>query len=151
MPYPFPLEVEVADIPDFIISNIPPETTPVAILNEDAVEGLPDRIIQNDQGWSVTTKFKVAGAVSDLIGPGTWTVHACLINLCDGTAAPFDATQPYSVAVGPDDYEIKVSVPAGAVTDGIYKLHVSVDLDTGATVPVSLFGEGPMMKFYTPS
>jgi hypothetical protein len=146
----FRLEVEET-LPGFNVTRLPPESTPVAILNENAPQGLFDRIIKHDQAWSVTTRFRVGGVVSDAIGPGTWTLTACLVSLCGGADASFTTTQPYSVAPGPDDYSIVVNVPAGGVADGVYKLYVSIDLDTGATVPVTMFAEGPMVKFYTPS
>ena len=144
------LDTEVT-LPNFAINNIPPETDPVAILNEDAPEGLFDRIIKNSQSWSVTARFRVVGIVSDAIGPGTWTISASLLNLSGGANKQFQATQPYSVAPGPDDYVIAINIPAGAVPNGLYKLHISIDLDTAATVPVTMSAEGPVMKFYTPS
>lgn len=93
----------------------------------------------------------MVGVVADAIGPGTWTVSAHLLNLSGGANELLSATQPYSVAPGPDNYTIAVNVPAGAVADGLYKLYISVDLDTAATVPVTMTAEGPVMKFYTPS
>jgi len=150
MTFKFRLDTEET-LPGFAITRTPPETVPVAILNENAPVGLFDRIIKNDQGWSVRARFRVFGITSDAIGPGNWTLTACLLSLCGGSSTSFTATQPYSVATGPDDYNINVNVQAGAVTDGLYRLYVSVDLDTGATVPATLSGAGPIMKFYTPS
>ena len=146
----FLLDVEET-LPGFSVTNVPPETDPVVILNENAPQGLFDRIIKNSQSWSVTTRFRVAGIVSDAIGPGTWTVTASLLNLGGGPNHSVNTSVPYSLAPGADDYSISINVPAGAVPNGVYKLYISVDMDTSATVPVTMSAEGPMMKFYTPS
>ncbi len=146
----FTLDVEET-LPGFSVANIPPDPTPVVILNENTPQGLPDRIIKDGQSWSLTTKFRVVGITADAIGPGTWTLSAHLLNLDGGIDQTISTTQPYALTIGADDYIIVLNVPAGAVPVGLYKLYISVDLDTAAAVPVTMSAEGPMMKFYKPS
>lgn len=140
-------------LPGFDVSGIPGEATPVFILNESAMEGMPDRVIKNTQSWSVAFKWRISGVTADVIGPGTWNIRAHLDRLSSGGGALMAGASSfaYKTAAGPDDYDQTITIAAGSVPDGVYKLYVVVSLDTAATVPVTFFGEGPVMRFYTPT
>lgn len=140
-------------LPGFDVSGAPGEATPVFVLNENAPEGMPDRVIKNTQSWSVNFKWRISGVTADAIGPATWNIRAYLDRLATGGGSLMAGASSfaYKTAAGPDDYDQTISIMAGSVPDGVYKLYVAASLDTAATVPVTFFGEGPVMRFYTPS
>jgi hypothetical protein len=139
-------------LPGFVVSQVPGEQWPACVLNENPPEGLFDTAIKHTQSWSVTFKWRTYGVTSDAMGPAIWHMKVYLDKLSGPGGAQLvrELKVPYKITSGPDNYSYPVEIPAGAVADGVYKLYTAVDLESPAIVPVTLFGEGPLMKFYTP-
>jgi hypothetical protein len=152
MAYSFELHVEET-LPGFVISPVAPHPYPLCVINENAPAGLPDRIIKRNQSWTVGFKWRVEGPVSDAMGPFNWrlSVHLLKLDGSGGVTWSQSTNEAYRTGVaGADDYDKTISVAAGAVPDGLYKLYASIDVQSPAIVPVTMMGDGPMMKFYTP-
>lgn len=151
MAYSFPMDFETTLAPGFAINPVAPDATPRCVINETGPVGLPDRAIQNTQTWNVTFRWNVSGGASDLLGPtNTWNLRVFLLNLSGGANQSRNQSEPYLAGAGADNYTPVVNFAAGAIPNGMYKLFTSVDLVTGGVEPITLFGEGPVMKFYTP-
>jgi len=153
--YTYRLNVEET-LAEFDIAGVPPRPNPQCVLNEINPQGLPDRIIKNNQPWNVGFHWRVSGHTSDAIGPCDWKLNVYLLKLNAPGGANVVATKsvPYKVTEGQDDYDETIEIHAGEVPDGMYKLYTSVDVENPGPaqpiIPVTLFGEGPVMKFYTP-
>jgi len=159
MTYPFQLEFEEV-LPGFNIGPNQSKPTPLyptamCVINEQPQIPLKDRVIQDSQAWDITFYWRVWGVVSNAITPDHWDCNIYLLRL--DKPGVWSKTQPlaYSVATpGPDDYMKQITVPpsntAGGVPLGVYKLHTSVDLIGTGIYPVTMVGEGPVMKFYKP-
>lgn len=146
----FPMDFETALAPGFAINPVGGDATPRCVINESAPVGLAHRAIQTTQQWTVTFRWGVSGGTSDLLGPGSrWDVSVFLVCLSGGANQSRTLAVPYAVGAGSDDYTPVVTFAAGAVPVGVYKLYTSVDLRTGGVAPITLFGEGPLMKLYT--
>ena len=155
MTYPFDMAVEGA-LPGFFITGINPIANPQSVINEKPPMGLLDKIIEKKQAWDVTFNWCVGGPVADAMGPCQWRLCVYLLRLSAPGGAILVNNPPTGTLVnyntgtpGPDNYSVKVPIKAGAVPDGVYELHTSVDIVSGAIIPVTLFGDGPTMKFYT--
>ena len=150
----FTLEVENT-LTDFYVRGIPAAVNPECVLSEAAPsQGLPDRIIKNTQAWDVTFKWQVDGPTALAMGPCNWLLNVYLLKLSGGggavQAAP-TTTVPYAVGNPiPDNYIVTINIPASAVPVGLYKLYTSVEIQSPAVIPVTMFGEGPVMKIYKP-
>jgi len=153
MAFVIPLEVE-ATLPGFFITGVPPTASPQAVINEGPPEqGIWDRVIKNNQPWSVTFHYRVGGPVSDAMGPAKWSLNVHLLSLSGGQNKTINQTVAYTQSQGDDNYDVPLSISPGSVKDGLYKLNVSIEVQStpaGSIIPVTLFGDGPMMKFYTP-
>ena len=141
-------------LPGFMIGAVGSDAWPCFILNESSPEGEPDTIIKNDQEWTVDFRWNCSGATSNAMGPFDWRLSVFLLCLSGGGGVTWSRSEnvPYATGTpGADDYTHRMIIPAGAVPDGMYRLFTSVDVeDTAAIVPVTMDGEGPIMKFYTP-
>ena len=158
MSFPFKLEVE-GGLPGFFIQGVPPNTIPTCVLYEENPPApLFDRIIRWDnQPWDVTFHWQVGGPVADALGPFNWLVNVYLLKLSGPGGAmvvpPTPVKQAYKVGTpGPDNYEVKIEFPPASkikgLDPGVYELHTSIDNDSPANLPITLFGDGPSMKFY---
>jgi len=160
MAYPFKLEVE-GGLPGLSIgpSTTTPYSTPQCVLYEQNPPApLFDRIIRwDDQVWDVSFHWQIGGPVSDALGPFNWLLNVYLLKLSGPGGAmvvpPTPTKVPYRVGtVGPDNYDINVQFKPGKeipnLAPGMYELHTSIDNDSPAVLPITLFGDGPCMKFY---
>lgn len=154
MPYPFKLEVGIG-LPGLVVSGVNPRPDPQCVLNEHLPQGLLDRVIKNDQAWDVTFYWNVSGLVAEAIGPFDWNCCVYLLCLSNQGGVSFSKYQQAPYKTGADsDYIVKVDIPPttqGGVPVGMYKLYTSIDvIHSPAVLPVTMFGEGPTMKFYKP-
>lgn len=158
MALPIKLDVE-GGLPGFFIQGVPPEATPLCVLNEGGPPvQLFDRIIKwDDQPWDITFHWQVGGPVADALGPFNWVLNVYLLKLSPPGGSivvpPTPFKVPYKVGTqGPDNYNVKVQFNPGkqikGLDPGVYELHTSIDNDSPAVLPITLFGDGPCMKFY---
>jgi len=151
MAYPFNMEVEVA-LPCFSIRGVPPQANPQCVINEGPETGLPDRIIRTNQPWNV--HFHWCVEVPESEPGGVWCDWRCdvyLLKLSAPGGAQLVGSKkvPYNTGVpGPQYYDVVVPIAPNQVQAGMYELHTSVDILGPVIIPVALFGNGPMMKFY---
>jgi len=149
-----PLQVE-ADLQGFSIKAVPNHPNPECVLNEHTPTGLFDTVIKDNQDWDVTFYWRVDGATANAMGPFNWILSLHLLRL-NQPGGVWSVSRSVAYAVGnpiPDDYSETITVPAsknGGVPLGLYKLHATIDIQSQSVVPVTLFGEGPIMKFYKP-
>ena len=152
--YNFNLNYEET-LPGFSILPIGAETSPLCIINENPPAGLLDRVIQNTQDWTVDFHWRVEGVASDAMGPFDWELSAYLLLLSGPGGVTWSQSMavPYLMTSGGDDYSHTMNISAGVVPDGLYRLHTTVIVKHPAPlpiIPVTLFGDGSTMQFYTP-
>jgi len=158
MPYSVPLQLE-ADLQGFFIQSHPNRpNSPEVVINENLPRGLYDTVIKDSQAWDVTFYWRIDGDTANAMGPFNWVLNVYLLRLSP-PAGVWQASKVVPFKVGdpvPDDYAESINIPAykddpaHGVPTGLYDFHASIDIQSQAVVPVTLMGDGPMMKFYKP-
>jgi hypothetical protein len=148
----FEIEFEET-VAGFAISRVVPDPTPQCELNEGAPADTPRAIVRNNQPWSVDFRWRTSGGTTTLL-VGDWKLSVYLQRL-NAAGAPILAGSKIVShdPTDPKDFAERINIPAGSITDGLYKLYTSVEIEVpgNARARINGFGEGPMMSFYTPN
>jgi hypothetical protein len=148
----FEIEFEET-VAGFSINPVAPDATPRGELNEGAPADQPRSIIRNDQNWSVNLRWRTSGGTTTLLVTD-WKLGVHLLSLNGGGAAILAGSSVVAHnPTDPFDYDETITIPAGSVPDGLYKLYVSVETEVpgAAKARINGFGEGPMISIYTPN
>lgn len=130
-----------------------------ATFNEDAGVA-PTNIIGTDQNWSIHIEWEFTDAKPEIL-TGDWLVQAYLESIGPGAeyAIPSDSGDRVSLASGTqiamNDYRYShdISITAGEIDQGIYKLVVTVIKESEIGTPSDLvnFLENGMVQVYNRS
>lgn len=145
MANPFDIVFE-EDLPGFVIPG-----TATATVTE--VGGTaPIYCIKTSQPWGVNVTWQTGGPLTPFMA-GDFLVTVYLEKMGGGEFGALPALPPVPlVAVDPHTYNATLSVPAGSVPEGAYKIAVTVTMHGPAPGfvpgPVAGVGDGPLLQFY---
>jgi len=140
---PFDL-ISEANITDFSLTN-----GKCTIWESDPLAP-PISLIKTSEDWGVTFDWTTDGPWNHSMA-GTWNLYCYLEQMGsqEGPDLPpvsvaFDAT-----AALPHNYSGIINIPAGTVTEGLYKITTAVTFQgAGGPAPIAMVGNGPLVKVY---
>lgn len=114
----------------------------------------PQTIIETNDPWQIKVNWSLTGLVAPAFG-GFWHVAAYLEDLEGGTDPGKVASVDVDLNSAPPSfnrqYEAKMTVSAGKVHEGIYKLNVAITYtNLGIKLEMAAFSEGSILQFYDP-
>jgi hypothetical protein len=111
----------------------------------------PSNIIRTNQSWSVKFDWTTSGPLNYLMN-GKWIMKVYLEKMGAGEVdLPASLSSKTAAFVSaPNSYSNTITVPAGNVPEGLYKIAVSLTMvgPTGTPGPIAGFAEGELVQFY---
>lgn len=108
----------------------------------------PTSIIRTDQDWGVKFNWKTDGGLNHLLA-GRFQLQVLLEKMGPGEGPAIPAKQ-IQFQSHPHEYNETISVPAGLVQSGAYKLVATLTMrgPGGVPGPIAGIAEGPVIQFY---
>jgi len=112
----------------------------------------PTNLIRSDQDAFVRIRLRTEGAYTTMIG-GKFRLRLHLERMGPGPELNLPAA-PVEVGlvpgVSPQNYTRNITIAAGSVTPGAYKLVTTVTYESlaGNPGPIAGYSEGPILQFY---
>jgi hypothetical protein len=107
-------------------------------------------IINTSQNWGVTFDWTTSGAWAGSMS-GKWTVWVCLEKMGpdEAPAVPSEDVD-FHQDWRPYDYSHKVTIKAGDVSVGLYRLATALTMrgPTDIPTPLAMLGDGPLIQVY---